>query len=179
MTEFVYTLTNSWFPGLTKLGTTTDIDNRFRQLNSVLPGKSVLVWSQEVDNGLETESAVRKILSKFAIDNSNDWFACPVNVVISQFKIYLEKIDKEEPQTVLDGLPVGNTIEVKSLADLGEYCRRWRKYTGFTLKDFAGFCGVGVRFVSELERGKSTCQFDLCLKVANTLGIDLFAVKRD
>jgi HTH-type transcriptional regulator/antitoxin HipB len=176
MAEFVYTLTNSWFPGLTKLGTTTDIDRRLSQLSSVLPGKSVLVWYQEVDNGLETESAVRKILSKFAIDNSRDWFACPVNVVIDQFLIYLEN---ETSQSILDGLPVGNTIEVKSLADLGEYCRRWRKYAGFTLKEFAGFCNVGVRFVSELERGKSTCQFDLCIKVAQTLGIDLFAVKRD
>jgi hypothetical protein len=33
--------------------------------------------------------------------------------------------------------------------------------------------GTGVRFISDLENGKETCQIGLCLKVLATLGLRL------
>ena len=179
MRDFVYAITNSWFPGLTKLGSTSDVQRRFCELSSVLPGKSELVWSRCVDDAYATEQAVRKILSAFSISGSQDWFSCPSSFVVVQFEIYIENNGSDDPlQTVLDGMPVAKSTKVNSLKELGEYCRRRRKSAGFTIRDFAGMCGVGVRFVSEFERGKGTCQFDMCQRIAAMIGVDLYAVSR-
>lgn len=40
--------------------------------------------------------------------------------------------------------------------DLGQLVRQRRQAVGLTLRDAAGMAGVGVRFLSELERGKAT-----------------------
>jgi hypothetical protein len=41
------------------------------------------------------------------------------------------------------------------------------------LEDVAFGAGVGVRFVSELERGKSTARIGETLRVAASLGVDV------
>jgi hypothetical protein len=40
-----------------------------------------------------------------------------------------------------------------------------------TLEQCAGVSGVGIRFLSELERGKDRAELGLALKVAASLGI--------
>jgi HTH-type transcriptional regulator / antitoxin HipB len=50
-----------------------------------------------------------------------------------------------------------------------------RKKTKLTQFQLAAVCGVGERFIRELEKGKPTCQLDKALKVAFMLGIDLQA----
>ncbi len=180
MKQFVYVLTNSWFPGLAKLGCTSNIESRLAQLNGALPGKSEMIWSMQVKDAFHVEQSVREILSKFAVANSQDWFACPAKVIVEQFRIFIEsKLSHENIQTVFDGLPVSKAVQVNGLKALGEYCRRKRKSRGLTIREFAELCGVGIRFVSEFERGKGTCQFDLCYKIAELIGVDLFAVSRD
>jgi hypothetical protein len=180
MKEFVYVLTNSWFPGLAKLGSTSNVENRLAQLSHVLPGKSEMVWQRQVRDAHHVEQSVREILSKFAVANSYDWFACPSSVIVDQFRIFIEaKLSHENLQTVLDGFPVSKSVKVDNLKSLGEYCRRKRKTLNLSLREFADMCGVGVRFVSEFERGKGTCQFDLCQRIAQLIGVDLFAVSRD
>lgn len=173
--QYVYVLTNEWFPGLTKLGATTDVGERFNQLRSILPGHSVLRWHQEVKDCFDVEKEVRRILVKFAVANSHDWFSCPADVVIEQFKIYIEKLDTS---SVLESLQIVNKKKICNSVDLGEYCKLWRKQIGITQSELADFCDVGIRFISEFESGKPTCQINLCLKVLNVIGIDLFAVKR-
>ena len=37
---------------------------------------------------------------------------------------------------------------------------------------------VGINFVSDLENGKPTCELEKSIRVAQTLGIDLFAQSR-
>lgn len=180
MKQFVYVLTNSWFPGLAKLGSTSSTENRLAQLNSVLPGKSELVWSYQIKNAHGVEQGVREILSKFSVTGSQDWFSCPAKVIVEQFKIYIEtKASDENVQTVFDGFPVPRSVKVTNLKTLGEHCRRKRKLLGFSLRQFSDMCGVGIRFLSEFERGKGTCQFDLCQRMAQMIGVDLFAVSRD
>jgi transcriptional regulator with XRE-family HTH domain len=53
-----------------------------------------------------------------------------------------------------------------------------RKAQGLTQREFADIAGVGVRFVSELERGKSTAEVGLVLEVLANAGYDLFARRR-
>jgi len=59
--------------------------------------------------------------------------------------------------------------------DLGALIRLARKKAGMTLAECAGVNGVGIRFLSELERGKESAKLGLALRVAASLGIRLHA----
>lgn len=62
---------------------------------------------------------------------------------------------------------------VESAADFGAALRRRRKELGHTQAEAAALCRVGIRFLSELERGKSTAEIGRALKVARRLGLQL------
>lgn len=69
-------------------------------------------------------------------------------------------------------------IQIKSAAELGRFVRVARKRMDLSQQAFADLAGVGRRFVSELESGKPTVEFDKALKVCAAAGIDLFASER-
>jgi HTH-type transcriptional regulator/antitoxin HipB len=60
-----------------------------------------------------------------------------------------------------------------SAADIGMAVRKKRKEDGLTLADAAALCGVGYRFMSDLENGKETVQVGKVLKVLTALGLDI------
>ena len=62
-------------------------------------------------------------------------------------------------------------VDVTNARDFGAVIRSGRKRAGLTLVECAGANGVGVRFLSELERGKETAALGLALRVARSLGI--------
>jgi HTH-type transcriptional regulator / antitoxin HipB len=62
---------------------------------------------------------------------------------------------------------------IRTPADLGTALRRARRVRGLRLEDVAVAAGVGLRFVSELERGKPTARLAETLRVAASLGVDL------
>lgn len=65
-------------------------------------------------------------------------------------------------------------IESVSTPDqLGQALRAARKTRGLRLEDLALAAGVGVRFLSELERGKPTARLAETLRVAAALGVQL------
>ena len=57
--------------------------------------------------------------------------------------------------------------------DIGTAVRKKRKEDGLTLADAAALCGVGYRFMSDLENGKETVQVGKVLKVLTALGLDM------
>lgn len=63
--------------------------------------------------------------------------------------------------------------DIHTTFDLGSALRRARKARGLRLEDVALGAGVGIRFVSELERGKATVRLAETLRVAATLGVKL------
>jgi HTH-type transcriptional regulator / antitoxin HipB len=63
---------------------------------------------------------------------------------------------------------------VTSIADLGKVIRAKRKSLGMTQERAAGLSGVGVRFLSELERGKTTAAAGKVFQVAKKLGLELY-----
>ena len=69
-----------------------------------------------------------------------------------------------------DSLPYGN---VDTPAALGQVVRARRKQQGATQADFASLCGVGVRFMSDLENGKPTIELGKALKVLQCLGLEV------
>ena len=70
-------------------------------------------------------------------------------------------------------------IAVTSPKTLGELLRKKRKSQNLTQGQVAEYCGVSVKFISEVERGKATAEIGKVLYLLNTLGIDLIADTRD
>lgn len=68
---------------------------------------------------------------------------------------------------------------VRSVAELGVRVRRARKAMKMNQSEFAAHAGVGRRFVSELEGGKASLQFDRVMACAEAAGIDLTARVRN
>ncbi len=62
---------------------------------------------------------------------------------------------------------------ITSSESIGASIRSKRKLMGLTQLDAAGLCGVGERFLSELERGKATAELGKVLQVLNRLGLHL------
>ncbi len=62
-------------------------------------------------------------------------------------------------------------MEVMNVIALGKAIRRHRKFMGLTQRDAAGLCGVGERFLSELERGKESASLGKALQVIKRLGL--------
>ena len=60
-----------------------------------------------------------------------------------------------------------------TVADIGTGVRKKRKEDGLTLADAAALCGVGYRFLSDLENGKATVQVGKVLQVLTALGLDV------
>lgn len=64
---------------------------------------------------------------------------------------------------------------IRSVAELGALIRRARKAMKMNQTEFAAHAGVGRRFVSELEGGKASLEFDRVMACAQAAGIDLTA----
>jgi len=62
---------------------------------------------------------------------------------------------------------------IRDPADFGAVLRAARKRRGLRLEDVALGAGVGIRFVSELERGKPTARLGASLRVVAALGLTI------
>ena len=60
-----------------------------------------------------------------------------------------------------------------STDSIGSLVRETRKLQGLTQSDLALVCGTGKRFIVDLEKGKSTCEFAKVLNTLQTLGIEI------
>ncbi len=67
-------------------------------------------------------------------------------------------------------LPYSNMVSPKTI---GEIVRDRRKSQSATQAELASLCGVGVRFISDLENGKSTVELGKVLQVLTCLGLEL------
>jgi len=68
--------------------------------------------------------------------------------------------------------------KIATAVDIGAAIRKKRKEDGLTLADAAALCGVGYRFMSDLENGKTTVQMGKVLQVLNALGLDFYIESR-
>ena len=104
---------------------------------------------------------------------------------------HLEALTKQAPETApiehggaLRSLSAerpsdsASPVAVTSVHDLGQLIREAREERKLSQQAFADLAGVGRRFISELENGKATLEFDKVLQVASATGIDLLARRR-
>lgn len=68
--------------------------------------------------------------------------------------------------------------KINSIKELGLLIRKTRKAQGLSQEQLSATCGVGVRFIREVEQGKETCQMGKVLQVLQMLGFDIFTLKR-
>ncbi len=65
-------------------------------------------------------------------------------------------------------------IAIDSTETLGREIRRKRNENNLTLDIAAPLCGVSVKFLQALEKGKPTAQVEKCIQVANMLGLKIY-----
>lgn len=85
--------------------------------------------------------------------------------------------EPERKPEVVGAQAVGR-MRLTSIADLGRMVRDARKAMKMNQTEFAAHAGVGRRFVSEIESGKPSLEFDKVLACAAAAGVDLVASKR-
>jgi len=66
---------------------------------------------------------------------------------------------------------MSSLVSITSPTEFGVALREARRARGLRLQDAAAGAGVGVRFLSELERGKPTSRLGETLRVASSLGL--------
>lgn len=69
-----------------------------------------------------------------------------------------------------NNLPYG---KISSVDEIGRLVRAHRKAQAATQGEFASLCGVGVRFISDLENGKPTMELGKVLLVLQCLGLEI------
>lgn len=60
---------------------------------------------------------------------------------------------------------------------IGQFIRDTRKSLGINQQKLADISGVGINFISQIEKGKETVRLDTTNKVLNTLGYRLTVEK--
>lgn len=73
---------------------------------------------------------------------------------------------------------MSNITMVENTRQLGEIARSHRKAKGLGLRAAAPLAGVGVRFLSEFEKGKATVALGKVLDALHAAGLDLAVVPR-
>jgi HTH-type transcriptional regulator / antitoxin HipB len=89
--------------------------------------------------------------------------------------MFLEKFtDRDYFGGIAEIVPIGNImVTIKTSADFGREIRLRRKALGLTQQELAARCGVGPRFIVDLESGKPTSQLGKSLTVALEVGLSL------
>lgn len=66
-------------------------------------------------------------------------------------------------------------MKITELTTLSALIKKARKDQNLTQSDVAAACGVGLRFIVDLEKGKESCEIGKALRIVNMLGIELDA----
>lgn len=64
-------------------------------------------------------------------------------------------------------------MKIINTKDFGQIIREERKKQKLTQTQLAAACGVGVRFIVDLEKGKETAAIGKALRIINMLGGEL------
>lgn len=111
MTGIVYCLENPAMPGLVKIGTTQDIEQRLRSLdNTSIPLPFVCVMAMEVDDAMETENLLHDVFSDQRVRPSREFFEVDAERVAAALRLTRGRdvtpksdvVEDEETQVALD-----------------------------------------------------------------------------
>ena len=63
--------------------------------------------------------------------------------------------------------------------EIGKFVKQKRKEAGLTQEEFALFSGLSIRFIRDLEQGKTTCKMDTINQALKMFGYELGPVKKE
>jgi len=89
------------------------------------------------------------------------------NFVLISCSIRYDDTDREQ-----------NMKQVTDAKSLGILIKQVRKSQGLTQEQLAAACGLGRRFVVELERGKATAHIGKVMQILTALGVSLHFADR-
>ncbi len=84
-------------------------------------------------------------------------------IIIPYGTIWMRDMDNDEIQYGV----------VRNSTELGKLARAHRKSRAMPLEKIAGLGNLGIRFLSEFERGKETAEIGKVLKALQTLGLEV------
>ena len=88
MTGVVYCLTNPEMPDLVKIGMTTDLERRLRQLdNTSVPVPFECVMAVEVENAVEAEKLLHEVFGTQRVRPSREFFRVGVEYVLAAMRL--------------------------------------------------------------------------------------------
>lgn len=64
-------------------------------------------------------------------------------------------------------------MQIKTTKDIAELIKKTRKEQKLTQAELALISNVGIRFLSDLENGKPTCEIEKVIKILRNLGLQL------
>jgi len=67
-------------------------------------------------------------------------------------------------------IPMGIILSAK---EVGALVAHYRKQQALTQVELAGLAQTGTRFISDLENGKGTVQFDKVMHILDLLGLEM------
>lgn len=73
---------------------------------------------------------------------------------------------------------MSSTTIIKTPKELGKTIKTFRKNQNLTLEKVSGLSNLGMRFLSELERGKETAELGKVLETLNKLGLEVIIQPR-
>lgn len=68
--------------------------------------------------------------------------------------------------------------KINTAEELGALIRATRKSQGLTLDKVSAYSNIGIRFLSELERGKETAELGKVLTALHSLGLEVIIKPR-
>lgn len=68
---------------------------------------------------------------------------------------------------------------IQDSRELGNLIKAARKEQNLTQEEMSAVCGLGVRFIREVEKGKVTCQIGKVLHLVSSLGMRLLIARRN
>lgn len=171
----IYLMTNTSLPYLIKVGATSrTAEERLTEHAKILPGSSKIIWSLEHDEPFLVEGVVIRALKSLRANKGNEWFVCSEKIAIQVAEDCVREAENDAVNLILSRST--SNIMVKDAATLGRLVQRERKSQQLTQQQLAAVSGTGVRFIVDLEAGKSTLQFEKVTHILNNLGIRLVAL---
>lgn len=114
MPDFVYAFTNAAMPGLVKIGTTTDLEKRLKDLSSHsgVPAPFECLYAAEVEDGRATEKAIHDTFDDVRLSPSREFFKMgQPHKVVALLKVMDKSKGKATADTLRDKLNVSITPE--------------------------------------------------------------------
>jgi HTH-type transcriptional regulator / antitoxin HipB len=176
-TTTIYIITHQYMPGLVKIGMTSfkDASKRIAELSSAtgVPGSFDLSYQVVTEKNEYIESQVHHRLKKDRVKGT-EFFKVGLNEAIRVVNETVENSKKKLEEVLKEEVHRREAIVVNSVEEIGKQVRETRKCSPKTQLGVAETCGVGHRFLRELENGKETVQMGKVFDVLNAMGIKVY-----